>query len=63
MEEFLTGVRGGGELTRALLTVMFTDIVDATAHAARVGDKRWRDLLAEHDREVRPELVRSAAGR
>ena len=58
VEEFLTGVRGGGELTRALLTVMFTDIVDATAHASRVGDKRWRDLLAQHDREVRQELAR-----
>jgi class 3 adenylate cyclase len=58
IEEFLTGVRSGGELTRALLTVMFTDIVDATAHAARIGDKRWRDLLAHHDRDVREELAR-----
>lgn len=58
VEEFLTGVRSGGELTRALLTVMFTDIVDATAHAAEVGDGRWRDLLAHHDRDVRAELAR-----
>jgi class 3 adenylate cyclase/pimeloyl-ACP methyl ester carboxylesterase len=58
VQEFLTGVRSGGELTRSLLTVMFTDIVDATAHAARVGDKRWRDLLAHHDRDVREELAR-----
>jgi class 3 adenylate cyclase/pimeloyl-ACP methyl ester carboxylesterase len=58
IEEFLTGVRTGRELKRALLTVMFTDIVDATAHAARLGDKRWRDLLAEHDRHVRHELAR-----
>lgn len=58
VEEFLTGVRSGRELSRALLTVMFTDIVDATAHAARMGDKRWRDLLAQHDREVRRELAR-----
>ncbi|MGD1056387.1 MAG: adenylate/guanylate cyclase domain-containing protein [Solirubrobacteraceae bacterium] len=58
MEEFLTGVRSGRELKRALLTVMFTDIVDATAHAAKVGDKRWRDLLAHHDRDVREELAR-----
>jgi class 3 adenylate cyclase/pimeloyl-ACP methyl ester carboxylesterase len=58
IEEFLTGVRSGGELTRALLTVMFTDIVNATAHAARIGDKRWRDLLAHHDRDVREELAR-----
>jgi class 3 adenylate cyclase/pimeloyl-ACP methyl ester carboxylesterase len=58
VQEFLTGVRSGGELTRALLTVMFTDIVDATAHAARIGDKRWRDLLSHHDRDVREELAR-----
>jgi class 3 adenylate cyclase/alpha-beta hydrolase superfamily lysophospholipase len=58
IEEFLTGGRAGGELTRALLTVMFTDIVDATATAAGVGDGRWRDLLARHDEEVRKELAR-----
>jgi class 3 adenylate cyclase/pimeloyl-ACP methyl ester carboxylesterase len=58
VEEFLTGVRTGGELTRALLTVMFTDIVDATAHAAKLGDGRWRDLLAHHDEHVRAQLIR-----
>jgi class 3 adenylate cyclase/pimeloyl-ACP methyl ester carboxylesterase len=58
IEEFLTGARADGERTRALLTVMFTDIVDATATAAGVGDRRWRDLLARHDEEVRKELVR-----
>ena len=58
IEEFLTGARAGRERTRALLTVMFTDIVDATATAAGVGDRRWRDLLARHDEEVRKELSR-----
>lgn len=58
IEEFLTGDRAGGERTRALLTVMFTDIVDATAHAAQLGDGRWRDLLARHDEELRKELRR-----
>ncbi|MGH2865697.1 MAG: adenylate/guanylate cyclase domain-containing protein [Solirubrobacteraceae bacterium] len=58
IEEFLTGVRSGGETVRALLTVMFTDIVEATAHAARVGDGRWRDLLAQHESDVRQELAR-----
>jgi class 3 adenylate cyclase/pimeloyl-ACP methyl ester carboxylesterase len=58
IEEFLTGARGGGELQRALLTVMFTDIVDATARAAEIGDGRWRDLLAHHDEQVREELAR-----
>jgi class 3 adenylate cyclase/pimeloyl-ACP methyl ester carboxylesterase len=58
IEEFLTGGRGGGELARALLTVMFTDIVDATARAAELRDGRWRDLLARHNEEVRKELDR-----
>jgi class 3 adenylate cyclase/esterase/lipase len=58
VEEFLTGGRRGGELERALLTVMFTDIVDATARAAELGDGRWRDLLGRHDQALRKELAR-----
>jgi class 3 adenylate cyclase/pimeloyl-ACP methyl ester carboxylesterase len=58
VEEFLTGARSGGAQVRGLLTVMFTDIVQATAHAARVGDGRWRDLLAQHDEAVREQLAR-----
>jgi class 3 adenylate cyclase len=58
VEGFLTGARSGGELSRALLTVMFTDIVGATARAATLGDGRWRDLLARHDETVREELGR-----
>jgi class 3 adenylate cyclase len=57
VQEFLTGARSGG-VTRALRTVMFTDIVDATARAAELGDGRWRDLLARHDEDVRKELER-----
>jgi len=60
IEEFLTGQRAGHAPTRVLLTVMFTDIVDATAHASRVGDGRWRDLLADHDERLRQELARFA---
>ncbi|HEV2998051.1 MAG TPA: adenylate/guanylate cyclase domain-containing protein, partial [Solirubrobacteraceae bacterium] len=58
VEEFLTGARGQAEPARALLTVMFTDIVDATARAAQIGDGRWRDLLARHDETIRKELAR-----
>jgi class 3 adenylate cyclase len=58
IEEFLTGGRSRGELARALLTVMFTDIVDSTARAAALGDGRWRDLLAQHDTHVRAQLAR-----
>lgn len=58
IEEFLTGARSGGEQARALLTVLFTDIVDATARASTLGDGRWRDLLADHDARVREQLTR-----
>jgi class 3 adenylate cyclase len=58
IEEFLTGARNRGRLARALLTVMFTDIVDSTARAAGLGDGRWRDLLARHDDAIRKELDR-----
>lgn len=37
---------------------MFTDIVDATALAAKLGDGRWRDLLADHDARIRAQLAR-----
>jgi class 3 adenylate cyclase len=57
IEEFLTGARSGG-IARGLLTVMFTDIVDATARAAKLGDRRWRDLLADHDARIRAQLAR-----
>jgi pimeloyl-ACP methyl ester carboxylesterase len=57
-EEFLTGGRRGVAPERALLTVMFSDIVDATKRAASLGDGRWRELLANHDAIVRKELRR-----
>jgi class 3 adenylate cyclase len=56
--EFLTGVRRRGEGARALLTLMFTDIVDSTKRAAELGDQRWRDLLAHHDEAVRRQISR-----
>jgi class 3 adenylate cyclase len=59
IEEFLTGNRGATSgLQRRLLTIVFTDIVDATGHAARLGDGRWRDLLAAHDDAIRREVER-----
>jgi class 3 adenylate cyclase len=58
LEEFVTGRRHGAERERALLTVLFTDVVDSTAQASRLGDKRWRDLLSAHDDAVRREIAR-----
>jgi class 3 adenylate cyclase len=56
-EEFLTGVRRGPEADRVLATVLFTDIVGSTQRAASMGDRSWRDLLAQHHRVVRRELA------
>ena len=41
-----------------LATVMFTDIVGSTETASRLGDGRWRTLLAEHNELVRTRLAR-----
>ena len=58
IEEFLTGTRLWAEPDRALLTVMFTDIVGSTDRAVEMGDRRWRDLLDSHRMVVRRELAR-----
>jgi class 3 adenylate cyclase len=58
VEEFLTGVRHGPEPDRVLATVLFTDIVGSTQRAAELGDRKWRDLLEDHDALVRTELDR-----
>lgn len=50
VEEFLTGTRGTPSTDRALATILFTDIVESTKQAARTGDRRWRELLDNHDR-------------
>ena len=56
VEEFLTGSRRAHEPERALKTVLFTDIVGSTETAARLGDRRWRDLIERHDAIVRHQL-------
>ena len=58
IEEFLTGVRPHPALDRVLATVLFTDIVGSTELAADLGDRRWRDLLEQHNGLVRRELDR-----
>jgi class 3 adenylate cyclase len=58
VQEFLTGVRPLPEPDRVLSTVLFTDIVDSTKRAVELGDRRWREVLADHDHEVRQALDR-----
>ena len=49
MAKFLTGEWRPVEADRILATVLFTDIVDSTRHAAELGDRQWRDLLDRHN--------------
>jgi class 3 adenylate cyclase len=50
---FPTGIH-----SRVLATILFTDVVDSTAIAAREGDGRWRHLFSEHLEAARRELDR-----
>jgi len=47
VEEFLTGERPLPEANRVLSTVLLTDVVDSTARAAELGDRRWREVIGE----------------
>ena len=38
----------GGARSRVLATLLFTDLVDSTATANRLGDSAWRELLSAH---------------
>jgi class 3 adenylate cyclase len=46
------------EHERIVATLLMTDIVDSTATASRLGDAAWRDVLADHNRLVRAQLLR-----
>jgi class 3 adenylate cyclase len=58
IEEVMTGERSERGAARALLTVMFSDVVGSTDSAVRLGDAGWRDVLETHDRLLRRELDR-----
>jgi class 3 adenylate cyclase len=61
VEEFLSGSQVAAPSTRALATVMFTDIVASTERATELGDARWSTTLAAHDALV-DRYVRSYRG-
>lgn len=58
VEEFLTGMRGSPNSERVLATILFSDIVGSTARAAELGDRRWRELLEDHDVMSTRQIVR-----
>jgi class 3 adenylate cyclase len=59
--EIVTGgpVKPQLEVDRVLATVLFTDIVDSTVHAATMGDRQWRAVLEQHDTVTRREIERN----
>jgi class 3 adenylate cyclase len=52
------GAAEESEPDRVLATVLFTDIVGSSEHAARLGDRGWRELLQRHHELVRGQLLR-----
>jgi class 3 adenylate cyclase len=51
-----TGRPSSPDVDRVLATVLFTDLVSSTERAAAMGDKRWREILDEHDALIGREL-------
>lgn len=47
-----------GTSSRTLVTLLFTDIVDSTVTAHRVGDQAWRDRLSTHYETARGAVER-----
>lgn len=54
IEQFITGIRRAPRSERVLATILFTDIVASTEHAATLKDASWRVVREAHD-----ELLRS----
>lgn len=62
LESFFADVAQGkqweAEPDRVLATVLFTDLIGATARAAELGDRAWRELLQKHHDAIRRQLGR-----
>jgi class 3 adenylate cyclase len=58
LERFVRGEEAPLVPESVLATIVFTDLVGSTERAAQLGDRAWRDLLAEHNAIVRRELAR-----
>ncbi len=61
LERFIAGSRRATPTGRQLSSVLFTDIVNSTGTANRLGDSRWAAVLDLHDATAR-DLVEQDAG-
>jgi class 3 adenylate cyclase len=58
IEGFIGGSAPRGPISRKLVTVLYTDIVESTAHAVAMGDETWSTLLGVHHAAVRDQVER-----
>ena len=58
-ERYLEAVTAAeAEVSRVLVTLLFTDIVGSTEHAAKLGDRAWMRLVEAHHATVRGLITR-----
>jgi class 3 adenylate cyclase len=57
VEEFMTGRRPPREPERTVASILFADIVGSTSTARSLGDRRWTDLLEQHEDALRAEIA------
>jgi len=57
VEEFATGTRWHAVSDRVLSTILFSDIVGSTKRLTEMGDRKWHDLLEQHNSEGRRQLA------
>jgi class 3 adenylate cyclase/pimeloyl-ACP methyl ester carboxylesterase len=62
LETFVTGDHPQSSPDHGFATVVYTDLVNSTARAAQVGDRRWRELMERYERDV-TERTRAHGGR
>lgn len=58
MEQFLTGRLTMPATDRVLASILFTDMVGSTEHAAAIGDQQWREVLERHQGLAHREIGR-----
>lgn len=56
VEQFVTGIRRARRSDRVLATILFTDIVGSSEHAASLGDAAWKGLLDAYDALLRAHI-------
>ena len=50
--EQIRSLQAAEDIDRTLATVFFADIVDSTGRAVALGDRAWKKLLEQHQRDV-----------